>query len=518
MQLVASANQQEEQPKVFEDAARTQIRGSSLFVVGRFISLGVNFLSQLLLVRYLATAQYGAIAYGLSIVAFCQPFASLGLQDAASRFVPIFHEKREYDKLFGTVLFIAGIAVLSGMALIGAIGSSASPIASLLSHEVIAKALLPIMIFLVPVEALDNLLIALFASFASTNSIFFRRYILGPGLKLSVVIMLLCWHEDILFLAYGFVAATTLGVLLYLGVLVQLFRRFGLFAHFHLRQITVPAREILAFSLPGFTAGFVTVAIYAVNASMLGHLRDMSQVAFYRAVVPLAQLNNVVMTSFALLYIPLASRLFAKADLQGINDLYWRTTVWMMVLSFPIFALTFSTASPITVFLYGERYRESAPILALLALGCYFNVILGFNLQTLKVLKKLRYIVCVSIAAALANFGANLVLIPRYGALGAAVGTAGTLILFNLLLQTGLVLANGLSAFERRYAAVYLAIATGAVGLFAIQRLCSEKIYVAVPLAIVGSLFVFASSKKHLNPAETFPELLRLRFIRALIT
>ena len=83
MEVATRAIEQERREEVFEDAARTQIRGSSLFLVGRFISLGVNFLSQLLLVRYFATAEYGAVAYGLSIVAFCQPFASLGLHDAA---------------------------------------------------------------------------------------------------------------------------------------------------------------------------------------------------------------------------------------------------------------------------------------------------------------------------------------------------------------------------------------------------------------------------------------------------
>jgi O-antigen/teichoic acid export membrane protein len=518
MEVVTHDIKPERRDQAFEEVARTQIRGSSLFLVGRFISLGVNFLSQLLLVRYLATSDYGAVAYGLSIVAFCQPFASLGLQDTASRFVPIFHEHGEYDKLFGTILFIAGTAVLSGLAIIAAVWSTPSPIAHLLSHEALAKELLPIMIFLVPVEAVDNLLVALFASFASTNAIFFRRYILDPGLKLGVVITLLRWHENALFLAYGLVVAAALGVVLYLGVLVKVFRRDGLIGHFRFREITVPAREILAFSLPGFTSGFVTLSIYAVNASMLGRMCSMSQVAFYRAVVPLAQLNNVVMTSFALLYMPLTARMFAKADLRGINDLYWRTTVWMMVLSFPIFALTFSASAPITVFLYGERYRESAPILALLALGCYFNVILGFNLQTLKVLEKLRYIVAVSVAAALANFGIDLVLIPRYGALGAAIGTASTLILYNLLLQAGLVLAKGLRAFERRYAAVYLAIAIVAVGLFVIQRLYSEGIYVAVPLAMMGSLLVMVSSRKHLNPIKTFPELLKLPFVKALIT
>jgi len=44
------------------DATRKQIRGSSLFLVGRFLSMGINFSAHVLMVRYLATGEYGALA------------------------------------------------------------------------------------------------------------------------------------------------------------------------------------------------------------------------------------------------------------------------------------------------------------------------------------------------------------------------------------------------------------------------------------------------------------------------
>jgi O-antigen/teichoic acid export membrane protein len=53
----------------------------------------------------------------------------------------------------------------------------------------------------------------------------------------------------------------------------------------------------------------------------------------------------------------------------------------------------------------------------------------------------------------LANLGINFVLIPRYGALGAAVGTAATLVIYNLLNHAGLLLGTGINLFERRYLA-----------------------------------------------------------------
>ena len=57
-----------------QDATRKQIRGSSLFLAGRFLSMGINFSAHVLMVRYLATAEYGALAYALAAVAFFDEF------------------------------------------------------------------------------------------------------------------------------------------------------------------------------------------------------------------------------------------------------------------------------------------------------------------------------------------------------------------------------------------------------------------------------------------------------------
>src|SRR5258706_12685195 len=95
------------------DTTQMQIRGSSLFLVGKLLSLGINFCAQVLMVRFLPVAHYGALAYGLSVGAFLQRFATLGLQDAISRNVPIYYKMGEHGKLFVPVFIPA--SVVSGM-------------------------------------------------------------------------------------------------------------------------------------------------------------------------------------------------------------------------------------------------------------------------------------------------------------------------------------------------------------------------------------------------------------------
>ena len=126
---------------------------------------------------------------------------------------------------------------------------------------------------------------------------------------------------------------------------------------------------------------------------MLEYFRSTADVAAFRSVLPVARLNTVVLENFSLLFLPLASRLFSRGADRGINDLYWQSAAWMALLSLPIFALTFVLAEPVTVLFFGERYADSATILAMLSLGYYFNGALGLNAETLKVYGRVRTII-----------------------------------------------------------------------------------------------------------------------------
>lgn len=498
-----------------KDAARLHIRGSSLLLCGQCLSLSINFAAQVLVVRYFSTRDYGALAFGLGIASLFQIVTLLGLNEAIARFVPIYQQNHQYEKLLGTILLTTGVVILSGVAIILAVHG---PLSNFLTHEKLAIRLLSILIFLVPIDAADTLLDALFASFAGTRDIFFRKYLLGPGLKFGVVLFLIWRSSSIVFLAYGYLLASAAGVLAYIWMLLRLLEGQGILKQFKSLRIQIPTSEVLSFVLPGLSSTLATASIASINIFLLGHLRSMPEVAFYRAVVPAAQLNGLVMASFSLLYIPSAARLFAKEDYAGFNKLYWQTAAWMSVVSFPIFAVTFSLSRPLTVLLFGIRYEQSGAVLALLSLGSYFNTALGFNLQTLKVLGRMRYIVIVSALGVLVDVAACLFLIPRYGALGAGIATAVALVSLNLLLQAGLLPTPNFKALDRHYFSVYLAIAFGASGLLLIQMFWSLSLYFAVPLAACISLLVLTVAKKKLNILETFPELLGLPFSRLILT
>jgi O-antigen/teichoic acid export membrane protein len=497
-------------------ATKREIRGSTLFLVGRLILVGLNFVTQVLIVRYLSKADYGAFAYALVLVMNFEAIITLGLDRVDKQFMATYDEQRDYPRLAGTVALVLGSVVSLGMAvallLFGLQGWIAE---SVISDEGVVS-ILVILILLAPIQAVDNLTMSVFGVFARPRAVFFRRYVLNPCLRLLVVILLIVAESGVTFLAVGYVAAGAIGVLLYGGMLVRLFRDKQLLGYFHPRRIKVPFRKVFSFALPLTTTDLGTVLSQTLGVFLIGLYFGTPEVAALRAIVPVAHLNQLVIRSFTFLFAPTAAREVVRGARDSIRDLYWQTAIWSAVLSFPIFAVTFSLAEPLTVALFGERYSDSAPLLALLALGYYVSSAWGLNGVTLQVFGKVRFLVVTNLVSSALTVVLFFLLIPRYGALGAAIAISATLIFQNAVRQAGLRAHAGVDVFEWRYLRIYLVVSLGALALWLVQVTVAPPLVVGLALAGLASALLLAISHSQLRIAETFPEIRRLPFARRL--
>jgi O-antigen/teichoic acid export membrane protein len=497
-------------------AAKKHLRGSTLLLAGRVLAMAINFAVQVLTVRYLSKSDYGAFAYALSMISLGSSLAVFGLEKTITRFVPVYQERGEYHKLFGTLIMSVSTVFSIGFFLVLLVFGLKGWLAESFVSDPLSVELLLLMIVLSPIQALDSLMVGMLAVFASPRAIFFRRYILGAGLKLLVVLLLILLHTDVYFLSIGYVVATALGVMLYSGILINYLRHQEFSKYFDIQKVIFPVKEVFSFSIPLLTTNFVYLIRSQLVIVLLEYFRGTLDVAAFRAVQPVSDLNTVVIQSFAFLFMPMMARLFAREDQKGIDDLYWQSAVWITVISFPIFLVTFSLAQPLTILLFGERYAQSGLIMAVLAFGYYFNAALGFNADTLRVYGRLRYTVAIDFLAMLVCLGLSLILIPRYGAMGATIVTCGTLVMYNILNHLGLKFATKINLFEWRYLRVYLSIVLGTLGLAILQKLLAPPIYIGVVLAGLISLIVLLINRRVLNIQETFPELLRFPLVRFL--
>ena len=371
------------------------------------------------------------------------------------------------------------------------------------------------MIFLVPVQALDLAFVNLFASFGESRSIFFRKHLLGPGLKFLVAAFIVISGGSVMGAAQGYLAAHLLGLGISGWVLRSIFVRENIRFRLPWRRIRLPAREVFGYALPALGSDLVPAVMHSINVIIIGHYWGTAEVAAYAVVFPLARLNRIVLGSVTVLFTPNAARLAAREDRTAISELYWQTALWTTVLSFPIFAVTFTMARPLTELFYGAEYEASGIFLALLSLGYFFNASLGCNSHTLKVLGKIKTIVAIDFVILVICVTANLVLVPVYGALGAAVSTGGTMILQNSLRQIGLWMTTEIELFDRTYIVPYLALLGSLAPLLGLRLLGLDSILVGAGLALLAVAVVFLTAKNQLRIREHFGEFNQLALTRA---
>jgi O-antigen/teichoic acid export membrane protein len=503
-------------PDGSEDGTRQQIRDSSVLLVGRVIALGLNFLVQVLVVRYLSKAGYGAFAYGLSAVLLGELICTFGLRRAMERFVPIYDQQGEHGKALGAIALALTTIVSLGLALVLVVVGFQDFLAQTLVDDRLTATVLAILIILAPLTALENLIDILFAVYSKPSAIFFRKFILAPLLRLAAVGALITTGEGVQFLAGAYVVAGGVGVVAYGTVLVQTLRRTGVVSREALRGVRIPFREILPYSLPLLSTEVVAAIMHSADALMLGYFGDPEDVAAIGAIVPVARLNELVLTAFALLYTPMAARLFSRGARAAIGDLYWRTSGWVAVLGFPVFAATFALSRPLTTMLFGQEYADSGVLLAILALGYYVHGSFGFNALTLNVLGRLRLIVVINLTGAVTAIVVNLLLIPRFGAVGAAVGTTSTLLVLNIGRQLALV-GGGIKLPPRRSLKVYLLVVVATGVLLAVELLLRPSLMVGLPVAAAVSLLLLWLARDSLAIADTFPEIARIPVLGRLL-
>lgn len=497
-----------------QDAAARHVRSSVLLLCGRFIALTTNFGVQVITIRYLTKLDYGIFAFAMALVEMTSMLAALGMDRAISRFVPLYHEKQEYSKLSGAILLAIGSVCGIGLSIVAASFGLQGVIARTLELSPTSLIVLLTLILLTPVGALDWLLFSMFTAFASSRSILVRRYVIGPALKLMAVCAVVLAQGDVRWLATAHVVAGVIGLLMYSVMLVFVLRRQGLFRRFTLRGLHFPMGEILGYGIP-VLGGDVAILIRAfLIVVCLEVYHSAASVAEFRAVLPIARLNAIVLTSFSFLFTPIASRLFARDDHRHLNEMYWRSTIWIMVLTFPVLATCLAMPRPITILFFGEQYAAAGTILAVLAVGYYTQASLGFTDRTLQVLGKVNIIVAIDALLTLLSVALILLVIPTYSARGGAVCLTAIMVTRGLCNQAALGLTSNVRAFDVIFAKIAGCVAVAAAALVTVRWFWAPPIYAMASLVVFATLLILRINWNQLQFDGVFPELRRFRFIQ----
>ena len=496
-------------------ALGNQLRGGSLLLLGRMLSKLANFGIQIAIVRLLTKDDFGAFAYGLAIALAGELVVKFGLGRGANRFIPDYAERGQHAEILGTLALTTSVIVVLGsfswalLWWISGLGWAGFPSGD-------GARVVLILAALAPIQALDTICIQTLACFSRPRTIFFRKHVLGPALRVSAVGVVFLAGGQTEMLAGAYFAAGFVGLVICIRLTLRELHTHGVLP-LPYGQWRVPWKPLFRFSLPLLSSDLVFITLTGVTTVLLMATHGETGVAAMRAVVPAAMLNTLVAQSFSILFMPAAMRVRAQQDYSELRKHHWQSTSWVTVLSFPIFALTFGVAPDLVPILFGAEYADSASLLALLAFGHYLSVCMGFNGQMLQVLNRVRAIVWTDLISIVTSLTLAVLLCPQYGALGAAIAVTAARVFGSMGRQVVLLRSTEMHSIPRSQISVWLKVLVASLAIMSLGWFWQPPFLGQLAIIAALSLLLLRSTARELDVSNSFPELLRLPYLARLV-
>ena len=503
------------------------VRGSNLVLAASGIGAVLELGSQVMAVRYLSTSAFGAFAFALAVALFLQGVAQFGMPLAVSRFAPMRREAEDHGGVVGVVAIAMGVALglgalLAILVLAFALVAPGSVVSPASAHA------LRLLALMIPLEAMIAVSTSVFAVFGRTRAIIIRGSLITPALKCAATAAVVLAGGGVTALAGGYLAASAIGAVLAGWLVVGILRETGLVTRLPgPRAWRGPrgwrgprawgTREVLPFAAVALSTTLVWSVLEMSDAILLGFLKGPDDVAELRAITPLMRGHTLISAAFIVFFSPLAATYLARADKRGMQELYVRTSAWLATLAFPLLLMTSAFAGVLVNALYGARYAGSSTVLLILSIGYFVQTASGFNGQTLKIHGLLRFTMAVDACAMVVNLGVNLLLIPRYGATGAAIGTTSTLLAHNTLKQIGMRRFTGVHLGDHGFLRL---IGVGAALVAAVSVLsivATPSLPVALAITALSTVVLVRTTGGILRVPEYFPAVLRVPVLRWLV-
>lgn len=491
------------------------IRGSALLLLGRLLAIGAALFIQVLVVRYLPQSAFGAFSYCIAVTTLLTVVVSLGMEQTMSRFAAIYDERGQREHLAGALVFYVAVVGVLGAVTVAAAVLGREQLTRTVIHDRQSAELLGVMALLAPLQALDTLSSTLFAVHGRPGAIFWRRYVITPVLRITVVAVMLMLQASVFVLGAGYVLATVVGLLVYAPQLWRLLRDRGVIAK-GLRPV-FPVRALMVFTGSAVAADLLAIVLFASDAVIVGWVAGPTAVALLQATQPLAAGNLVIFYALIPLFLPMASRLFASGVRTRSEELYATCSLWVALFTFPVAALTIGCAATLTNAMFGQRYAAAGPILGIMSAGQYLLAVFGLSGMTLKAHGVLRNLAAANVVLTVLNLAGNVLLVRRFGALGAAIGTTAAIAVLTLVKCLVVHHDLGIWPIDRRLGRALAKIVVLGGAVLALDAVLAPSLVVDLALVAGVSLLLLWSSRKDLRVLEVFPEAGRVRLLHLLL-
>lgn len=405
-----------------------------------YLSMGLGYIISIIytpiMLRLLGQNEYGLYNLVSSVVSYLG-LLNFGFGSAYMRYYSRYKVKEDKEniaKLNGMFLIVYSIiglvAILAGTILV--LNTETIFGDKLTANELSkARVLMGIMVF----NLATSFPASVFNSYITANEqyVFQKlvqmiRTVVNPFIMLPVLLM---GYKSI-----GMVVTTTLlNITVEVTNMIFCFRKLRikfLFSHFNFNLM----KEMTIFSSYIFINMIIDQINWSLDKFILGRYRGTVSVAIYGIA---AQLNNYYLslsTAISYVFIPRVNRMVAvNNDNQELTNLFTRVGRIQFILLSLICTGFIFFGQPFICMWAGKNYSEAYPIALLLIIPVTIPLIQNLGIEIQKARNMHQFRSWVYLLVAIGNVILSIPLAKMYGGVGAAIGTAISLIIGNIFIM-----------------------------------------------------------------------------------
>lgn len=406
---------------------RAVAKGGSFLAAGDAFNYVSRMIAALVLAKALGADQYGLYNLAVSSAFVFSGVADFGMATAMERFIAVMRQRGDDAQLRGSTQVGVWAAAIGGVTIAIVVGLLADQIAVGVFDDPRLGPLIRLIAIIIPILALENVLAAVVRGFKRMDQSAFASDFIQPLVRLILILIFAVTGLN------AVVAGIIFGVS-YLASLLTLVRLAP--THFEPLDTASPAvrptRELIRFGFPFWLTTVLTKVRKNVQTVLLGVFSTATSVGVFSLASSANIVGRISNVALATSMRPVLAELFDREDMEGMSHLYKATTRWTLTLNLPVTVLLVSYPTAI-LGVFGQSFEAGATALTVLALSELANAITGtcgsiIDMSGRGVLKLINKVVEIGLL-----IGGNLLLIPRYGVLGAALAVLGGTAILNLM-------------------------------------------------------------------------------------
>jgi len=406
------------------DSLETVLSGGVLVFGGKILALGFGFLTQLVMARLLSTSAYGNVILTIAVVNIFWTFSKVGVDEGMNRKVPEFKgSTAEFRGVIKAGLLIPGsLAIFSSLLLF----LLAPAISNRLFDDTNLIVLLRVGSLAIPLGVVTVVSTSIARGVLSAKPHTYVNQVIRPAGRFVFI-------GGLVAIGYQTVGAIVGHVLSYVAAL-------AVALWFLYRKVPNPLkkskpmyRDLLIFSLPLTVVHGMNFLIGNVDTFLLGYYLTSSEVGIYNIAFQLRNLLNVVLVTIGFLVPPVLATLETERQYKQLRDIYQFVTKWVVFLTFPLFVSFLFLPDLWIGSLFGNKYLLGTMSLFILGIGVFFSASVGVSGSSLVALGKNRIVMYTTAVSVAVNILFNILLIPRFGMEGAALGSTLSVVVLETL-------------------------------------------------------------------------------------